>query len=228
LVCGLSAIQAPIVASDLAIPQEQYETASFIDGHAEETGYDYPQSYVFSPWSWSRMYNYHVNGEAESYGYAQSNYRPFTFSENPSEAYQQYVRGDSYLVTEPVPGSPNITDAMMQSRLHDRYGSRGEGVAGLAHYRALYTSPSGDYKAFRVVPGSTVEGTAEADANVTLITEVDIKGDEFTYERRATANQNGTYNVTVPYPGEYDLDGATAESVTISEAAVNNGETVQT
>ncbi|MCY4732260.1 hypothetical protein KY092_17035 [Natronomonas gomsonensis] len=227
LVCGLSAIQAPIVTSDLAIPQEQYETASFIDGHAKENGYDYPQSYVFSPWSWNRMYNYYVNGEAQSYGYAQSNYRPFTFSETPDESYQQYVRSDSYLVTEPVPGSPNITDAMMQSRLHDHYGSRSEGVAGLAHYRALYASPIGDYKAFRIVPGATIEGAAEPDATVTLTTEVDIEGDEFTYERQTTANANGTYSVTVPYPGEYDLEGAATEPVSVSEAAVNSGETVR-
>jgi len=228
LVCGLSAIQAPIVASDLTIPEEQYDTAAFLDSYAEDAGHEYPQSYVFSPWSWNRMYNYHVNGEAGSYGYAQSNYRPFTLSETPDEAHQRYVRSDSYLVTEPIPGSSNITDAMMQSRLHDRYGSRGEEVTGLGHYRALYASPSGDYKAFRVVPGARIEGNADPETTVTLTTEVDIEGDEFTYERRATANADGNYNVKVAYPGEYELDGTPAESLTVSEAAVNNGETVQT
>jgi dolichyl-diphosphooligosaccharide--protein glycosyltransferase len=226
LICGLSAVQAPIAASGLTIPEERYETASFISDHATEAGHEYPESYVFSPWSWNRMYNYYVNGEAGGYGYAQSNYQTFVTLNNASVAHEQFVRGDSYLVTEPVPNSVDIPPDLMQVRLHNRYGSRGNGVAGLAHYRALYASPSGNYKAFRVVPGGTIEGTTESNANVTLTTEVDIEGDEFTYERRARSNANGTYSVTVPYPGEYELDGATAESVTVSEQAVNTGETV--
>ncbi|QLD90773.1 hypothetical protein HWV07_17670 [Natronomonas salina] len=226
LVCGLSAILAPISANNVAIPEEQYETAAFIEGHATETGTEYPQSYVFSPWSWNRMYNYHVNGEAQSYAYAQQFYRPFTQLQSPEQAYQMIQRGRSdgaYLVTEPVPGDPDIPEASMQSRLHDRYGSRGSGVEGLGHYRALYASPSGDYKAFRVVDGATIQGNATAGEPVLLRTDVDISGDSFTYERQTTAGENGRFNVTVPYPGEYELEGAGAETVTIDESAVQNG-----
>jgi dolichyl-diphosphooligosaccharide--protein glycosyltransferase len=223
LVCGLSAIQAPIVANDLTIPEEQYETASFIDGHAEAAGYDHPDSYVFSPWSWNRMYNYYVNGEAQSYGYAQRNYRPFTLSESPEKAHQQYLRGETYLVTEPIPGAPEISPETMQTRLHDRYGSSGDGVGGLAHYRALYASPEGTYKAFRIVPGGTIEGSASPGSAVNITTDIDIEGDSFTYRRQATAGPNGEYNVTVPYPGEYDIQGGGAQSVTVNETAVANG-----
>jgi dolichyl-diphosphooligosaccharide--protein glycosyltransferase len=231
LVCGLSGVLAPIGAYNLTIPEQQYETASFIDTHAAEVGHEYPDNYVFSPWSWSRMYNYHVSGESLNYGYAQSNYRDFTFAADSGSAYERYIANgpaqNAYLVTEPIPGDPEISDDMMQSRLHDRYGSASNGSDGLAHYRALYSSPSGDYKAFRVVPGATIRGEANPGSTVTVETQVDIEGASFTYQRGVTATENGTYAVTVPYPGEYETSGGNATSVAVSESAVQNGENVQ-
>jgi dolichyl-diphosphooligosaccharide--protein glycosyltransferase len=114
----------------------------------------------------------------------------------------------------------------MQLRLHDRLGSRGEGATGLGHYRALRVSESGEYKAFRVVNGATVQGPANANATVRLSTDVDVVGQSFTYER-AVGVENGTFAVTVSYPGEYELDGTTVDSVTVSEAAVINGSAVR-
>jgi dolichyl-diphosphooligosaccharide--protein glycosyltransferase len=226
LVCGLSAVLAPISANNVAIPEEQYETAAFVDGHAAEADYEYPRSYVFSPWSWNRMYNYHVSGNARSYAYAQNLYRPFTQMQSPEAAYQMIRAGragDAYLVTEPVPGEPDIPAASMQSRLHDRLGSRGDGVEGLAHYRALYVSSSGDYKAFRVVPGATIRGDAEPGTTVTVRTDVEVSGHTFTYERRTTAGADGRFRVTVSYPGEYELEGAAGDSVTVEESIIGNG-----
>jgi dolichyl-diphosphooligosaccharide--protein glycosyltransferase len=218
----------PIAANNAAIPGEQYETAAFIDAHAAEHGYEYPDSYVFSPWSWNRMYNYHVSGESRSYGYAQSHYRAFIASPTPDEAYQRIEGGradGAYLVTEPFSGDGDAPPTTMQSRLHDRFGSRGAGVAGLGHYRALYASDSGDYKAFRVVPGATIRGPANG-TSVRLSTEVEIEGASFTYER-AVAVEDGEFAVTVSYPGEYELEGAAVESVTVNESAIANGNTVR-
>jgi dolichyl-diphosphooligosaccharide--protein glycosyltransferase len=63
---------------------------------------------------------------------------------------------------------------------------------------------------------------------VTLATGVSIPRAEFTYERRTTADANGTYSVRVAHPGTYqiDVDGETRE-VTVEESAVRNGSTVQ-
>jgi dolichyl-diphosphooligosaccharide--protein glycosyltransferase len=231
LVCGLSGVLAPIGAYNLTIPEEQYDTASFIDEHAAEAGHEYPDNYVFSPWSWSRMYNYHVSGESRSYGHALVNYRDFTFAIDPSSAYERYIAGgqaqNAYLVTEPIPGDPEISDEMMQSRLHDRYGSAGNDTDGLAHYRALYASPSSDYKAFRVVSGATIRGEANAGTVVTVETDVDIEGASFTYQREMSVTENGTYAVTVAYPGEYEIQGGSADSVNVGESAVQNGEDVR-
>lgn len=227
LVCGLSVVLAPAAASNLSIPEEQYETAAFLETHADEQGYEYPQSYVFSPWSWSRMYNYRVSGEARSYSYAQSNYRPFVTQTDPAQAYDRISGGradNAYLVTEPFPETLDDPPATaMQSRLHDRFGSRGEGASGLAHYRALYASDSGDYKAFRVVAGATITGPAEAGADtVSISTDVQIEGASFSYDREVTV-ENGRFVVTVPYPGTYDLEGASVDSETVSEDAVRSG-----
>jgi hypothetical protein len=42
-----------------------------------------------------------------------------------------------------------------------------------------------------------------------------------------TATENGTYAVTVPYPGEYEIEGASADSVSVGGSAVQNGEDVR-
>lgn len=228
LVCGLSAVIAPLSVGQIAIEDERYETAAFIDDHAAEQGYDYPESYVFSPWTYSRMYNYHVSGESRGYGHAQANYREFTLAENPETALQYLRRGTNgeYVVTEPV--GVESRPELMQTRLHNHLGSHSADAPGLAHYRVVYVSDSLAFKVFRVVPGATLRGQADPGSTVTANVSVDVTGADrtFTYERVATATGNGTFAVTVPHPGEYRLDGATAESVTVSESAVRTGANV--
>ncbi|MDR9431569.1 MAG: hypothetical protein RI568_12845, partial [Natronomonas sp.] len=53
LIFGLSVAMAPVSASNLGFGDDQYGAAAFIDQHAEANGYEYPESYVFSPWSWN-------------------------------------------------------------------------------------------------------------------------------------------------------------------------------
>jgi len=117
-----------------------------------------------------------------------------------------------------------VPAAAMQSRLHDRFGSRGEGVGGVGRYRALYASEGGEYKAFRVVPGAVVRGGADPGATVRVSTAVEIEGAAFTYERAVTA-ENGSFAVRVPYPGDYEITGAGVSegSVSVPDAAVRNG-----
>jgi asparagine N-glycosylation enzyme membrane subunit Stt3 len=218
LVGGLALVQGPLLIQGLTIDEDRYQAASFVDSHAAETGHEYPDNYVLSPWSWNRMYNYIVSGEAASYGYADQTYLPFLASTNPDQAAEIQQRDDIYIVIEPANDPPV---GSMYNRLHERYGSRGNGVAGLGTYRALYDRNGNVI--VRVVDGAIIEGTAAPNSTVTLTTDVTIEGASFTYERQVSTNADGAYNVTVSYPGEYDIDG---ERVTVSEAAVNNGETV--
>ncbi|MUV85091.1 hypothetical protein GJ631_00455 [Natronomonas sp. CBA1123] len=219
---GLAAAQGPLLIQGLTIDDDRYQAATFIDSHAAETGHEYPDNYVLSPWSWNRMYNYHVNGQAASYGYADRTYLPFLASTDPARAAEIQSREDIYIVIEPADDPPR---GSMYSRLHERYGSRGDGVSGLGTYRALYDRNGNVI--VRVVDGATVSGTTTPNATLTLTTNVSIEGASFTYERQTTADASGRYNVTVAYPGEYDIDGTETESVTISERAVRSGETVQ-
>lgn len=229
LICSLSIVMAPVSVSNLSFNDDQYETATFIDRHATEHDYVYPESYVFSTWSWSRMYNYHVNGQARSYGPARSHYRPFSLATRPGEAMERInaVPGShKYVVTEPI--EADVPPEAMQTRLHEHLGSRAGDVEGLAHFRALYVSPTGEYKVFRTVPGATLNGTATPEASVTVSTTVEIEGATVEYTRRVTTDGDGAFALTVPYPGTYDLEPAAGNTTTVSvnETAVQQGATV--
>jgi dolichyl-diphosphooligosaccharide--protein glycosyltransferase len=80
------------------------------------------------------------------------------------------------------------------------------------------------YRAFEVVPGATITGSAEAGSEVVAETTVTVapEGREATYEAATTAEE-GSFSLTVPHPGEYTVAG---QSVTVSESAVFDGETV--
>ncbi|MFC7156799.1 STT3 domain-containing protein [Halomarina halobia] len=218
LVGGLGMIQVPVKTSLVTVPDGQYRTATAIDAHAEERGLAYPESYVLSEWGRNRVYNYFVGGEAASYGYARANYDAFVESTTPGPWYERFRGRVGYVVVEDDARPSNVIGA----RLHERYGSRADGVAGLAHYRAIYASPGGEYVAFAVVPGATIVGPASGES-VTVETGVEIDGASFAYERRA-AVEGGTFRVTVAYPGTYSVGG---ETVYVSEAAVEEGRTVR-
>ncbi|WP_254545784.1 STT3 domain-containing protein [Halomarina pelagica] len=219
LVGGLGMIQVPVKTSLVTVPEGQYRTATAIDAHAEERGLSYPESYVLSEWGRNRVYNYFVGGEAASYGYARANYDAFVESTTPDPWYERFRGRVGYVV---VGADDARFSNAIGARLHDRYGSRGDGVAGLAHYRAIYASPDGEYVAFAVVPGATVVGPASGES-VAVETGVEIDGASFAYERRATV-EDGTVRVTVAYPGTYSVGG---ETVYVSEAAIEEGRTVR-
>ena len=96
---------------------------------------------------------------------------------------------------------------------------------GLAHYRPLFVSEDGGHRAFAVVPGGTVRGTAAPNSTVSVATTVAVSDREFPYERQTTANQNGEFAVTVPNPGTYTVttaDGGEA-TVEVPEQTVYDG-----
>jgi dolichyl-diphosphooligosaccharide--protein glycosyltransferase len=131
-----------------------------------------------------------------------------------------------YAVTEPV--EVDVPPESIQARLHENLGSRNGDVDGLAHFRALYVSQSGDYKVFRTVPGATLQGQVASDESVAVSTTVTIDGATVEYTRRAKADDEGAFSVVVPYPGTYELEPAAGETrtVTVDEAAVHENATV--
>ena len=188
--------------------------------YSDEHGLEYPANYVLSQWGDNRMYNYFVSGKASSYRYAQGNYVLFITGTDGKVWYDRIGDRRGFVVTT---DDAVLNASTLGTRLHRNYGSRSGDVSGLGHYRLIATSGNGSYKAFAVVLGAVIEGTAQPNATVTVRTGVSVDGTTFPYVRQATANSQGAYSVRVAYPGTYRTGNRT---VTVSESVVRNGSTV--
>ncbi|USZ71451.1 hypothetical protein [Natronosalvus halobius] len=92
---------------------------------------------------------------------------------------------------------------------------------GLGHYQAVFLSDSS--AAYAVVPGATINATVSPNEEVSVRTTVDVDGQSLEYERVVEADGERRLQVTVAYPGTYDVGG---QSVAVSQADVGSGETV--
>ncbi len=223
LVAGFGLVQVPIKSAQVTITGEEYRTAAFVDEHADEHDLAYPEDYVLSRWPNNRMYNYFVNGHARSYGYAVEHTDPFLQADDPGPWYERFRDRVGYVVIE---RSGFVESDGNYALLADRFGSRGdEGAPGSGHFRAIRAAADGFPKAYAVVPGATVAGSAGANETVTLRTDVAVPGAAFTYERQVVAGPDGAWNATVAYPGSYDLTvgGEAAGSVRVADGAVRTG-----
>lgn len=226
---SLGIVQVPVKTSQVTISDGAYGAASALEDDAADRQLEYPESYVLSRWGRNRMYNYFVNGESESYGYAEVYYGEFLSSRSPRDAYNGIIDGDvGYVVTR----SATVDDqSTMYSRLHESYGSRRGDVSGLQHYQPLYVSDSGRHKAFAVVPGATIRGAAAPNTTVAVAVNRTVSGTSFRYVRQVEANASGTFAVTVANPGTYTITtaaGGERGSVVVSQTAVYEGASVET
>jgi dolichyl-diphosphooligosaccharide--protein glycosyltransferase len=226
LLGGLGLMQSAIKVQQVTTEDADYQTASWLADYADERGWEsHGESYVFSEWGKNRLYNYFVNGNSRSYNYAQSNYGPFMTQTDPDEATAMIGDRVRFVVTQ----NRDVDREMMHTRLHDNLGSRNGDVAGLGRFRALYVTPNGQRKAFLYVPGATVRGTAASNTTVDVAADVEVPGASFTYERRTSTNDTGTYSVQVAHPGTYTVTTANGtQTVTVPESEVMNETTVGT
>ncbi|SDZ98762.1 dolichyl-diphosphooligosaccharide--protein glycosyltransferase [Haloplanus vescus] len=224
LVSSLSFMMIPVKTNQLTIPDDRYQASLWMAEHAADQNWEYPENYVFSRWSWNRMYNYFVNGESPSYGYAKGNYADFLASSAGAEWYQRLRDRTGFIVTEDLPQVSSTPAAeSLYNRLHTDYGSGSDTTTGLAHYRAVYVSEDRSLKVFTLVPGAQLAGTASSNTEVTVTTRQSVSGVEFTYSRTIETDATGAYSVTVPYPGEYVVNGT---RVRVSETAVQQNQTI--
>ncbi|MFC6988178.1 hypothetical protein ACFQJD_04630 [Haloplanus sp. GCM10025708] len=160
---GTGGLYTALIDRLLVIDDASYRAARWMHDHAEERGWEFPENYVLSKWGRNRMYNYFVNGEARGYGYAQRNYEDFLFSSEGREWYRRFAGRVGFVVTRDLPHLGGVHPARLQARLHERYGSASERYGGVAHFRAVYAADDGSRKVFTLVPGATIEGSADAD-----------------------------------------------------------------
>jgi dolichyl-diphosphooligosaccharide--protein glycosyltransferase len=224
LVGSFGIVQTGVKTTQATTEAGTFQTAMAINESATTQSQQYPDTYVLSRWGNNRMYNYFVSGEAESYGYARANYERFIGGTNGEEWYDRLQNRVGYVVIiDGVPSEPE----MIQTRLNQHYGSQNGEIPGLGHYRAVYATEDESTKAFELVPGGTIEGTASPGATVTATTTVTLSNTEFEYSRRTQANRNGAYRLLVANEGRYTVESdSTATTVTVTESDVRNGTTV--
>mgnify|MGYP000669193083 CR=1 FL=1 len=222
LVGSLGIVQVPVKTSQVTTDGDAYASAAFIEERSAELGQSYPDDYILSDWGENRMYNYFVNGEAESYGYARQHYSDFVTSDSIDGWYDRFSGRVGYVVLGTPPddvGSQTVWLQLERATAGERN--------GFAHFRPVYRAPDGTRTVFAVVPGARITGTAAANETVTVSTEVSIPNREFVYTRQTAANATGHYAVRVSTPGTYAVDvGGDERSVTVPDAAVRNGTTV--
>ncbi|MDL0126553.1 STT3 domain-containing protein [Halobacterium salinarum] len=214
LVGGLGAVMTPLRTNTLVQSDDAYHAATHVEAALNAPDWTDDTTYVFSRWSRNRLYNWFGSGDGRSYRYARSNYDDFLRSTTPGK-WSDRLQDRAAFVVFDANSVPDGATGTIGSAL-TAWGS------GLAHYRAVW---AGDAKTvYRVVPGATVTGTAASNASVTLTHEGTVSGQAVTYTRTTTAAANGTYTVTVAYPGAYSV--STGGTVTVPAAAVGNGTTV--
>jgi dolichyl-diphosphooligosaccharide--protein glycosyltransferase len=223
---GSGSLYAALIDRRLVITDPTYEAARWITDYVDEHDIPYPDSYVLSKWGRNRVYNYFVNGEAASYGYAQRTYEDFLFSNDGDSWYEEFADRVGFVVTRDLPHLGLIASSTVQSTLHERYGSAAiSSIGGVGHFRAMFATEDGARKVFRVVPGATIRGPAPSEmARVRLVADVSIPGADFEYIRRATVSE-GTFEVRVANPGTYRI-GQTGTTVEVTERMVQTGDTV--
>lgn len=221
LVCGMSLVFVPSLSAQTAYDDAQFEAAMAIDEHAERVDRSYPATYVLSHWPDNRMYNYFVNGESRSYAYADDTFEPFTFDDDPDRWYDRF-EADSvgYVVLNDDAGG--TSDASVQAQLHEHHGLGTGESDPLSHYQTLYVGDG--VTVFAIVPGATIEGAVEANDRIAVETTVTVSDRTLTYARDVPTGEDGSFAVTVPYPGEYDVAG---ETMTVSEEEILEGRTIE-
>jgi dolichyl-diphosphooligosaccharide--protein glycosyltransferase len=221
LVGGFGIIQTPVKISQLTHDGDFYDAATAMSEYADEHDLEYPRNYVLSDWGKNRMLNYFVNGQSQIYSFAQDNYGPFVRSTDPDQWYERLKNQTGFIIT--TDSDEDFSKTSIQYQLHRNYGSGFDGGEGVSHYQCIYVSPDGSVKAFALVEGATIRGVGAANETVQITTTVTLNGKSFPYNRSVKVKTDGSFSVTVPYPGTYRVgDG----SVTVSEAAVQTGQTV--
>ncbi len=221
LITGLSIVQVPVKTSQVSTPPELAETAFYLADHSDERNLEYPENYVFSVWDKNRVYNYFVSGESRSYGYAQSNFDNFLTSTDPPGWYDRLGGRAGYVVV--TSRAEQTSPPQLGALLYEHHGSRTSRTPGLAHYRLIYVSDSGEYKAFELVEGAVLEGQAAPNETVEVAIIVDHLDKSFTYRRATMTDASGNYTVQVAHPGTYEVG---EQTVRVSESDVRNGTVV--
>jgi len=224
---AVSAVLVDGQTTQTSYSDAEYRAMQAIVAHEETVSRTYPANFVLSRWGASRMYNYFTSGESESYGFARRTYPEFLSEERPDEWARDQLGRVGYVVIHS--DDADLPAGTAYQMLQERLGVAMADRDPLAHYQLLYLAGSGDnpdqweLSAFAVVPGARIQGSGTPGETVTAGTEVTVSEVSFPYQQAATVDEEGAFELTVPYPGTYTV-GET--EVSVSESAVVAGDTL--
>jgi len=193
---GLGGLLTPIKHSQITIDWSSYRAMERMRSYASKRGLLYPDNYVFSQWGKSRFYNYLVNGESRSYGYAQSNFKEFLAADDPDMWYRRLSEANraGFVVASQVAGFNDASGTTYEHLVGD-WGER------TSHFRVIYADTSRDRKAYILVPGATVTGPGEPGEVVTMSLKADLGDETINLERTVEVNEHGVFITRTPLTG---------------------------
>lgn len=220
LVLVFNLILVPPLVGQMTHDRAQFDATQTIDEHAESVDREHPENFVLSQWGDNRMYNYFVSGEAEGYGYAQSNHESFLAAEDPDEWYDRFDGRVGYVVLTDRENAPPANTTY--TALHEGLGVGANETTSTGHYQLLEANDG--VRTFAVVRGAVIEVSSSGDEQVTATTSVTVGDENQTYTRTASASE-GTATIRVAHPGEYTV-GERTVSVTSEDVLEGNQTTV--
>jgi dolichyl-diphosphooligosaccharide--protein glycosyltransferase len=218
---GTGGYYSALIHDRLTIDPRAVAAARAMRRYADRRGWSTAERFVLSEWGRNRMYNYLVGADARSYAFARATYEEFLFDDDATRWYRRLRDRVGFVVTRDLGGIANA--AQIYGRLQLHMGSADAGAEGTGHYRAVFASEDGAYRAFALVPGATIAGPVGPGVD-RVATTVSIPGAEFEYVRTVEPT-GGPVAVTVAHPGRYRVGDRT---VTVAPADVYEGRTVRT
>jgi dolichyl-diphosphooligosaccharide--protein glycosyltransferase len=210
---SLGLLNTPIKHSQLMIEESRYKAAGFMKEYSTEKGWEYPDNYVLSQWGQNRAYNWFVNGESQSYGFAFANYEDFIMSMDGAEWYEQLRDRVGFVVTESGRSIDRGEESIYEKLWGDDFGLKTD------HYRAVWSDKSESRRVYTLVPGVRVTGPMPEGEKLTIEGEVMI-GDRSEQIRGEVSVNHGVYDTTLPLPGRYEIGSRTVD---LSESDVVDG-----
>jgi dolichyl-diphosphooligosaccharide--protein glycosyltransferase len=214
---SLGMLLTPIKHRQIATDSSMYHTAQFMRAYADDRGWEYPENYVFSNWGKNRMYNWFVNGESESYGFAADKFNAFATSTDSEKWYERLRDRVGFVVINDQ--YRRETDRQTN---YDRLQADTFGVE-TGHFQAVWAAEDNGVIVYRLVPGARLTGETERE-RLAIDCECTINGQDrsISFDRSVP---DSTYDIRVPLPGRYTIRGNT---IPVSESDVRTGAQIQT
>lgn len=170
------------------------------------------------------MYNYFINGESQSYSFAQSNYEKFLASNDDEAWFGRLTGRTGYIVIEESAQFSNFPENSLYKRFITNYGAGDAQINGFGKYRVIYANEKAGFLVVKPIEGAVITGTGTPNKSINVTTRVTIHDTEFTFHRRSSIDASGNFSITIPYPGEYKVGES---NMYVTEDAVMNGSKIQ-